>query len=213
MQKLKSFFREYRSFLLFVFLLVFFRTAYADWSPVPTSSMEPTIFPGDVVWIDKTSYGPSLPFVNKRLLAWDHPERGDIITFTPPHEDTLYVKRVMAIPGDRIRIEGNSIFINGQRLEQSLIESSELEIIGTENLGGIQHAFKISRDKVLPYFGKTIMVPDKKFFVMGDYRNNSADSRFWGFVDESNVMGKVSTVALSFSSERHGISRLAVSIQ
>lgn len=213
MHKIKTIFQEYRSLLLFVFLLVFFRTAYADWSPVPTSSMEPTIFPGDVVWVDKTSYGPSLPFLNKRLLAWGHPERGDIITFMPPHVDVLYVKRVMAIPGDSVRIEANNIFINGLRLEQSLLTSTELEIIGIENLGAGQHAFKISKDRDVPYFGKTIIVPDKKYFVMGDFRNNSADSRFWGFVDENNVMGKVSTVAISFSNERPFVSRVAIPIQ
>ncbi len=85
MQRIREFFREYRAFLLFLFLLMFFRTAYADWSPVPTSSMEPTIYPGDVLWVDKTSFGPSLPFVNKRLFTWSQPEPGDIVTFLPPH--------------------------------------------------------------------------------------------------------------------------------
>jgi signal peptidase I len=211
--KIKSLVREYRALLLFVFLLIFFRTAYADWSPVPTSSMEPTILPGDVLWIDKTSYGPSLPFLNKRLFAWGHPERGDIITFIPPHEDVLYVKRVMAIAGDSIRIEGNEIYVNGARLEQSVIESTDAEIIGTETIAGVQHAYKLSKERRIPYVGRTIVVPEGKLFAMGDYRNNSADSRIWGFVDENNVLGKVSAVAISFSSEREGLSKLAFSIR
>lgn len=212
MHKLKALLREYRPFLLFLFLVMFFRTGYADWSPVPSGSMEPTIHPGDVLWIDKTSYGPSLPFLNKRLFSWGQPERGDIITFVPPHEDSLYVKRVMAIPGDSIRVEGNRIYVNGHQLEQSLIESNEMAIVGTERIGESEHAFKLTRNKELAYFGETVVVPEGKLFVMGDHRNFSADSRAWGFVDANRVMGKVAAVAISFSSERQGAGRIAAPV-
>jgi signal peptidase I len=212
MRKLKPLFRECRSFLLFLGLLMVFRTTYADWSPVPTSSMEPTILPGDVVWIDKTAYGPSLPFLNKRLLAWGQPARGDIITFVPPHVDDLYVKRVMAIPGDTIRIEGNDVYINGVHLEQTLTVADRQELVGVETIDGRQHAFKLDAGRDLPWFGQTLVVPAGKLFAMGDFRNNSADSRFWGFVDESQVTGRVSAIAVSFSSERDG-SRIALPIQ
>jgi signal peptidase I len=166
MPKLVTIFREYRSFLLFLALIMVFRTGYADWSPVPTSSMEPTIYPGDVVWVDKTAYGPSLPFVNKRVFTWAHPERGDIVTLIPPHADVLYVKRVIGLPGDTLHSEGN-----------------------------------------------TITVPAGKLFVMGDFRNNSEDSRYWGFADESSVMGKVTAIALSIADERSGLGRVAVAIR
>lgn len=213
MHRIKMFFREFRALLLFIVLLLFFRTAYADWSPVPTSSMEPTIFPGDVVWIDKTSFGPSLPFLNKRIFTWGYPQRGDIITFIPPHEDILYVKRVMAVPGDSIRIEGNNIFVNGQRLAQSDVNSGDVDMVGTETIGEIRHTYKISKARGVPYYGRTVVVPEHKYFVMGDFRNNSADSRYWGFVDENKIMGKVSAVAVSFSSERQGLSRIAVAVR
>lgn len=212
MRKVRKLLREYRPFLLFLFLLMFFRTGYADWSPVPSSSMEPTIYPGDVLWVDKTQYGPSLPFLNKRLFTWAQPERGDIITFVPPHEDSLYVKRVMAVAGDRIRIEGSAISINGQVLEQSLVELTDEAIIGVEQLDGIPHGIQLTRDRGLDWFGRTVVVPEGKLFVMGDHRNMSADSREWGFVDASRVMGKVSTVALSVSGKRDWSSRVAVSI-
>lgn len=213
MSVITKFLRDYKPFLLFLLLLMLFRTAYADWSPVPTSSMEPTILPGDVLWVDKTSFGPSLPLLNKRIFTWGHPERGDIITFVPPHEDRLYVKRVMAVPGDRIRVADNSIVINGLRLEQAIVESNEDALIGVENLLGDKHTFKIDRSRGMPYVGKTLVVPNGKLFVMGDFRNNSADSRAWGFVDQKRVMGKVSTVAISFSSRRQGLSRFAIPIQ
>lgn len=212
MHKTKGFLKGYKALISFIFLMVCFRTAYADWSHVPTSSMEPTILPGDVIWIDKTSFGPSLPFLNKRIFAWNQPERGDIITFIPPHEDILYVKRVIGVAGDSLHIEGNAIYLNGARLEQSITEFSEDIILGIETLGN-QHAFKVSRDRGLPYFDRTVVVPDGKLFVMGDFRNNSVDSRAWGFVDENRVTGKVSSVAVSFSRQRDGLfARVAIPI-
>jgi len=213
MQKVKKYLREYRSFLLFVVLLMFFRTAYADWSPVPSSSMEPTIFPGDVLWVDKTSYGPSVPFLNKRLFTWGRPERGEIITFVPPHDDRLFVKRVIGIPGDSIRVERNRVLVNGVPLKQSIEEETRPKIIGTEELGDTEHLFKIDRFVEFPEIVKTVVVPDNKYFVMGDFRNGSSDSREWGFVDEENVMGKVSAVAVSISRQREGMARFALSIQ
>jgi signal peptidase I len=212
MKKLKALLREYRGLLLFISLLMIFRTSYADWSPVPTGSMEPTIVPGDVVWVDKTTYGPSVPFLNKRLFTWGHPQRGDIITFVPPVEDTLYVKRVMAVPGDTIRIEGYDIYINGVRLEQSLVEATDERLIGNETIDGKDHAFKVSADKGISWFDQTVVVPEGKLFVMGDHRNNSGDSRSWGFADEASVTGKVSNIAVSFSGERTG-RRIAIPIQ
>ncbi|RUO26561.1 signal peptidase I [Aliidiomarina minuta] len=214
MHKIKLFFKGYKSLLVLILLMMFFRTAYADWSHVPTSSMEPTILPGDVLWINKTSFGPSLPFFNKRLFTWKHPERGDIITFIPPHEDILHVKRVIGVPGDTLHIEGNAIYINGLRMEQSVTESSEDILLGIEDLLGSPHAFKVNRNRSIPYFGRTLVVPEGKLFVMGDFRNNSVDSRAWGFVDENRVTGKVSTVAVSFSRQRNGfLARVAIPIQ
>lgn len=211
--KLRALLRESRAFLLFILLLLVFRTGYADWSPVPTSSMEPTILPGDVVWIDKTSYGPSLPFLNRKLFTWGAPERGDIVTLIPPHEDVLYVKRVMALPGDSIRIEGNAISINDVPLEQSFADFGADAVLGLETIDGREHAFKLSRERAVPYVGATIVVPPGKYFVMGDFRNNSADSRYWGFVDAERIMGKVSAIAVSFARERSGSSRIAIPIK
>lgn len=213
MNRVKTLLRGYKSFLLIIFLMMFFRTAYADWSHVPTSSMEPTILPGDVIWISKTSFGPSLPFLNKQLFTWNHPERGDIITFIPPHEDVLYVKRVIGVPGDNIQIEGNTIYINDQRLEQSVKISNDDFILGTENLSGTEHAFKVSRNIRFPHTRENIVVPEGKLFVMGDFRNNSVDSRAWGFVDQKRVTGKVAAIAVSFSGGRDWLARVAIPIQ
>src|SRR5687767_7448963 len=102
--------------VIVLFSMLMFRTAIADWSPVPTSSMEPTILPGDVLLINKTILGPAIPFTEARLFAFAQPQRGDIITFTPPHVDQTFVKRVIGLPGDRIRTEGLQVIINGKAL-------------------------------------------------------------------------------------------------
>jgi signal peptidase I len=175
--------------------------------------MEPTIYPGDVVWVDKTTFGPSLPFLNKRLFTWGQPERGDIVTLIPPHEDILYVKRVIALAGDTLRIEGNAIYVNGSLLDQALVETTDENFIGKETIAGNEHLFQLSRTRAVPYFGQTLIVPEGKLFVMGDFRNGSSDSRSWGFADESKVMGKVSTIAVSFASARSGLNRVALPIQ
>ena len=214
MHRVKTLFKGYKSLLLLIFLMMFFRTAYADWSHVPTSSMEPTILPGDVIWINKTSFGPSIPFLNRRIFSWNHPARGDIITFIPPHEDVLHVKRVIGVAGDSLTIRGNAIYVNGIRLQQAITKSTADMVVGTEDLLGSEHAFKVSLHRGVPYFGDTITVPEGKLFVMGDFRNNSIDSRAWGFVDENRVTGKVSSVAVSFSRQREGLlARLAIPIQ
>jgi signal peptidase I len=164
--------------------------------------MEPNIFPGEIIWIDKTSYGPSLPFVSKRLFTWSTPERGDVITFSHPKKDSLGVKRVIGIGGDSIRIEGDSVFVNGDRLSQTIVEDDGQVSIGVENLLGQTHTYKLDADQVFPYLKSTVTVPADKLFVMGDFRNNSKDSRHWGFVDADSVTGEVSAVALSFSAKR-----------
>lgn len=210
---IKAFVKSNRSFILFIILYLFFRTAYADWSPVPSGSMEPTIFPGDYLWIDKTSYGPTVPFLNKQLVTWGRPVRGDIITFVPPHADDLYVKRVIAIPGDIVRIEGVKIYVNGKALEQHLTEITDSAIIGKEIIMGKDYAFKLSRNRKIAYIGHSIKIPEGKYFVMGDHRNNSSDSRYWGLVDQENVMGKVTSIALSFSRKRDLAKRIALTIK
>ncbi|WP_413665612.1 signal peptidase I [Microbulbifer sp. CNSA002] len=205
--------RNNRGAILFLFLMYFFKSAYADWSPVPSGSMEPTIHPGDFLWVDKTSYGPSLFFFNKQVAQWGNPSRGDVITFLPPHTDQLYVKRVIGVPGDSLRIEGANVFVNGAQLEYHLESGVGSDILGREVIDGREHQFKLSGNKKLPYIGKTIEIPEGKYFVMGDHRNDSLDSRYWGLVDRDRVMGKVTSLAFSFSKERDFFSSVAMPLK
>jgi len=198
--------KTHSSWLLMLLTLMAFRTAVADWSYVPSGSMEPTITPGDVLLVSKLSYGPSIPFTNSRLFSVGEPERGDIITFYPSHTDQCLVKRVVGVPGDRLRIRGADLWINGKKLQQTVLSDGLLE----ESNGIKPHKIKVSGDRGLPTIEGEVLVPQGQYFVMGDHRNNSYDSRYWGFVDKSQVVGKVARIGLSFSSQF--VQRLALAI-
>lgn len=198
--------KNYASLLLMLLAMMVFRTAVADWSYVPSGSMEPTITAGDVLLVSKLSYGPSIPFTSSRLFSIGEPERGDIITFYPSHTDQCLVKRVVGVPGDRLRIIGKELWINGKKLQQTALSDNLLQ----ESNGINPHRIKISGDSGLPAINGEIRVPDGQYFVMGDHRNNSYDSRYWGFVDKTQVVGKVSRIGLSFSSQF--VERLALAV-
>lgn len=201
------------SLIVFFFALVFFRTTVADWNHVPSGSMEPTLFDGDWVLVDKTEYGPSIPFANIRLFNSAHPKRGDIVTFVPPHTDDLYVKRVIGIPGDEIAFSGREIFVNGKKLTFAPTPSGPMNEIGIEQLGSGTHLIQFSSGGQLPTLSAAFTVPKNRYFVLGDHRNNSADSRYWGFVEGDNIMGKVTHVAFSISSKRSSRERFAIPVE
>ena len=204
--------RNNAGLIALVFSMLFMRTAIADWSYVPTGSMEPTLYGGDWVLVSKRHYGPSIPFTSFRLLSTGVPERGDVITFYPPHEDVLYVKRVIGIPGDTILIRGRDVYLNGAKLSSSDVGSAEGVRLAREIVGDVAHAVQYSADRQLPLMRDEIVVPPGKYFVLGDHRNNSADSRYWGYVDEERIVGKVTHVAVSFSRMRPLSARLAIPV-
>ncbi|MGF1908635.1 signal peptidase I [Vibrio kasasachensis] len=210
--KVRQLFKNNLGFLVFFLTLAFFRTAVADWNHVPSASMEPTLYDGDWLIVNKTAYGPTLPFVNIRLYESGHPKRGDIVTFVPPHTDDLYVKRVVGVPGDEIGFSGRDISVNGKKLEFTPVLFEPSNEIGIEQLDGSSHLIQYGQGGQLPSINGTFTVPESKYFVLGDHRNNSADSRYWGFVEGNNIMGKVTHVAFSISSKRSS-ERFAISVE
>lgn len=192
--RLRRFIRRNLSLFLLVLGMVFFRTAIADWNYVPSTSMEPTIYPGDVLVVNKMAYGPAIPFTRSRLFSYSQPQRGDIITFFPSHTDQCLVKRVIGVPGDTLEFRDQAFWINGKPV---LVETADKHY--REQLPG--HSHLLSTDTSLgkePLHG-TLVIPQGKLFVMGDNRNNSFDSRYWGLVDQSQVVGKVAAVGLNLS--------------
>ncbi len=191
-----------KGFVLFILCMVAFRTAIADWNYVPSESMEPTFYDKEYILVNKLAYGPSIPFTKSRLFQTGTPERGDIITFYPPHEKRQLVKRVIGIPGDIIQVEGDRIYVNNTQLPFTHSTEENNILFGREQIDSLTHAVQFVQGSSSPTFSFKIQVPEGKYFVMGDNRNNSVDSRFWGFTDESNIMGKATHIAVSFSSDR-----------
>lgn len=202
----RRFWQNNKRFLLFIALVLGVRTVCADWSPVPSGSMEPTIQAGDVLLLDKTAYGPALPLTKKRLFKTGSPQRGDVITFAPSHTSKTLVKRVVAIGGDRVQVNNTAVYVNGEALPQRYLEGTNTVRLQESN-GDQHYRIQLGQGQLKDTDGE-LLVPDGHYFVMGDHRTNSYDSRFWGFVSDDQVIAKVSGRLLSVSSKRSWADKL-----
>ena len=193
-------------FVLFVVIPV--KSSLADWNWVPTGSMNPTILDGDLVYVDKIAYDLRIPLTLHRIAKWSDPARGDIVICFSPEDQTRLVKRVIALPGDTIEMRKNVLFINAQPATYTKIDSryanqlpSNLKnraVLATENLDGVAHpVMSIPSVPAMRYFGP-LTVPRNNYFVMGDNRDNSKDSRHFGFVERQVIVGKAKAVIVSF---------------
>lgn len=212
---LRQFWRGYvRPFVLAGLLLFAFRSMVVDWNVVPTGSMKPTILEGDYIFVNRLAYGFKVPFTSERLFGWGNPDRGDIVIFTPPGESDNYVKRVVGLPGDRLEMRGNQLFVNEQACGYELLareDYAELaaglrrgDALGWEVIGNRGHPIMLSPDRPAPDTFDPITVPEGHYFVMGDNRDDSKDSRYFGFVPSRRIIGRASTVGLSLDpSKRH----------
>lgn len=211
-QRLRRFVRNNAGLLMLVLLFFSFRTAVADWNRVVSGSMEPTLYAGDWMVVNKIGYGPSIPFTGIKLLSWGEPERGDIIAFYPPHTDDLFVKRVIGVPGDVVSVLGAEVYVNGEQLSLTGLHTAGGARVGRESIGGDTHLVRFSGARAAPGGRGVFVVPESKYFVLGDNRNDSADSRFWGYVDEDRIIGSVTHVAVSLASQRPLDSRIAIAV-
>ena len=206
------FWREWiRPSLVVLAIIVPLRSSIADWYDVPTGSMIPTILEGDRVFVNKLAYDLKLPFSYILVAQWADPRRGDVIVFRSPADGIRLVKRVIGLPGDTLALHGNRLFINGEAVDyQSLVEPlpafSELEsprqLVLQEVLPGKRHAVMLMRNRPAASTFSPLVVPQGHYFVMGDNRDNSNDSRFIGAIPRENIAGKATAVALSFDRER-----------
>ncbi len=193
-----------------------FKSAVADWYEVPTGSMKPTILEGDRILVNKLAYDLKVPYTTIHLATWDDPKRGDIVIFSSPADGRRLVKRVIGIPGDTLTMLDNHLLINGRPLGYSLLPSETMEripaelrknVLFNENLSGHKHPVMITPSaRSLHTFGP-VVVPDGHYFVMGDNRDNSGDSRYFGFVERRSVVGRATAVVISLNYENHHLPR------
>jgi signal peptidase I len=188
---------------LFVALLVFaFRSSILDWNIVPTGSMNPTIVEGDYIFVDRLAYDVRVPFFGWCIGSLGGPARGDIVVFDPPGEIDRYVKRIAGLPGDVIALRNNRLFINGVAATYSggdLSQQSANHWQGDENIAGRSHPVRLGLIRNdLANFGP-IRVPEGQYFLLGDNRDDSKDSRWFGCVTRDRILGRVSKVALSIN--------------
>lgn len=201
--------KEWRIVIFFiVFVVIPVKSSLADWNWVPTGSMNPTILEGDLIYVNKLAYSLRFPLTFYRLAKWSDPKRGDIVVCFSPEDESRLVKRIVAIPGDRIEMRNNVIFLNGKPLTYTKIGSKYTEqlasklknrsVLATENLDGTSHpVMSIPSISAIRNFGP-ITVPKDSYFVMGDNRDNSRDSRYFGFVERKAIIGEAKGVILSF---------------
>jgi signal peptidase I len=201
--------REYRGFVLFVALMVVFRSALADWNVVPSGSMKPTILEGDRILVNKIAYDARIPLTHIPLHRFAEPQRGDIVIFDSKAADTRLVKRVIGLPGDIVAMTDNRLSINGVDARYSGIEVGADAIFAIETYAGRSHRIELARTggSGASTFGP-VRVPEDHYLVLGDNRDNSADSRFYGFVPRDEIVGSTKTVVLSLDYDHYYRPRL-----
>lgn len=176
--KNKSVFREYfEAICVAVILALFIRTFVVQAFKIPSGSMLPTLLIGDHLLVNKFIYGIRVPFTGKILIPIKKPHQGDVVVFRFPKDRSVdYIKRVVGTPGDTVEIKNKRVYINGKPMDDPHAHFSSPVILSPNDS---------PRDNFGP-----ILVPEKHIFVMGDNRDNSYDSRFWGFVDQRDILGK-----------------------
>ena len=214
---------EALAFALILALLI--RTFVVQPFKIPSGSMIPTLLIGDHLLVNKFMYGTNIPFTKNFLLPLRDIEKGDVIVFTYPNyekepakEGIYYIKRVVGIPGDSIDIDGRDLIINGRRIprEYETVDNGTRDYFDTtsydlyeEDLFGNLHKALYEKIRENTHKGSEIpvsQVPDGQYFVMGDNRDNSHDSRFWGFVPRENIVGKAFVIHWSWNTEASGTS-------
>ena len=218
---------EYSGSFFPVIALVFvLRSFLFEPFKIPSSSMVPTLLVGDFILVNKYTYGIRLPIINKKIIEVNDPQRGDVMVFKYPKDMSQdYIKRVIGVPGDKITYENKRLTVNGQPIAYEAIddylddEQARYHKQFIEKLAGVPHRILNDDSKrgvelagveefpnkqacVYSYDKFTCIVPEGNYFMMGDNRDNSLDSRYWGFVPDKNIVGKAVVVWMNLSNPR-----------
>jgi signal peptidase I len=189
----KSLVREYvEAIAIAILLALVIRTFVVQAFTIPSGSMMDTLLVGDYILVNKFLYGPELPFTDAHLPGLRAPQRGDIIVFKYPQDEKRdFIKRIIGIPGDTVQVRGNQVLVNGKPLDEPYVKvGAARPHLGAQFCG---YAFAC----------EPTVVPPQSYFVMGDNRDNSQDSRYWGFVKRDKIKGKAFLIYWSWDSDRH----------
>lgn len=209
--------RDIRPLLILAFVLCSLRSSLADWNDVPTGSMKPTILEGDRVFVNKLAYDLKVPFTTWHLAEWSNPKRGEIVVFYSPYDETRLVKRVVGLPGDTIELRHEQLFIDGKPVRYAPLDPTipnqlpeterQHSLFATEQLPAHNHAvMAIPGRQAKRDFGP-VTVPKDHYFMLGDNRDNSFDSRYYGAVERKRIVGKATTVVMSINKSNYWIPR------
>ena len=202
-----------RSFFPVVLIVLLLRSFLFEPFRIPSGSMMPTLLVGDFILVNKFSYGIRLPVLNKKIIELEEPKRGDIVVFRFPKQPEVdYIKRVIGLPGDRIAYFNRKLYINGQPAPQ--VSLGQYHGVGqganmsgaeqlTEDLLGVEHIILLNHN--VASVEDVFVVPNGQYFVMGDNRDNSNDSRYWGTVPEANLVGKAFFIWMNWDLQNSGI--------
>ncbi|MEQ1559759.1 MAG: signal peptidase I [Methyloglobulus sp.] len=202
-----------RSFFPIVLIVFLLRSFLAEPFRIPSASMMPTLLIGDFLLVNKFTYGIRLPVINKKIIELNEPARGDIVVFRFPKDPAVdYIKRVIGLPGDKVSYYDKKLYINDMPVTQVSLGSYQgvgqgEDMTGSEhleeNLTGVNHSILIRNEA--PTVEGTYVIPAGNYFVMGDNRDNSNDSRYWGTVPEENLVGKAFFIWMNWDWQHKGI--------
>ena len=188
----KSLTREYvEAIVIAVLLAVVIRTLVIQAFTIPSGSMMDSLLVGDYILVNKFIYGAEVPFTDRHLPGIRQPRRGDIIVFRYPQDESRdFIKRVVAVEGERVQVRDNRVLVNGQPLDEPYVRPGSFSATPSNHCGYV-------------YACDPVVVPPGSYFVMGDNRDNSQDSRYWGFVRRSKIRGKAFVIYWSWDGDHH----------
>jgi signal peptidase I len=209
--------RNNRSFLTFLLLFGLFRTAFADWNPIPSESMHPTLLDGDVVLVNRVAYDLKLPLTDISLVRIGEPQRGDVVTFHSPTDGTRLIKRLVGVPGDVIELRDDHLIVNSVQARYADLTTyrephdyagSTLAVKLVETIDGSRREIQFLPQLMARRNFGPVVVPAGSYFFLGDNRDDSGDSRYIGFVPRRLLIGRAHRVLVSLDFKGDWMPRL-----
>jgi signal peptidase I len=203
------FWQENRQFFAILSCIVFFKSAIADLSSISGASMLPTLLDGDKVWVNKLAYDVKIPFTEISLTKLSDPRQGDIVIVDSKMANKRLIKRIIGVPQDTIYMQNNALVINGVAIDYDILSSKDNSTIIKEHLPHRTHQARLSQrflNRNSRSYGP-VVVPDDEYFVLGDNRDNSADSRIYSFIPRGEIIGRSSSVVFSLDGDNYYLPR------